>query len=132
MDGLVEQAEAFLRIVFEGPLDLIVVVHSRRCVKVAVISMKGVVARAIYGVTLTCELCVRRILNRSSTELRPEGAAKQFSREQPLILDTSVWDQKKLIPDEEQLSIHVNSAIMSGGDREYRQSVWSPLPVLQH
>ena len=35
-------------------------------------------------------LRVRRILNRPCTELRPEGAAKFFSREQPLILDSSV------------------------------------------
>ena len=43
MDGLVGQAEAFLRIVSEGPLDLIVAAHAKRCVDIAVASVKGVV-----------------------------------------------------------------------------------------
>ena len=83
VDGLVGQAEAFLRIVSEGPLNLIVAAHAKRCVDIAVASVKGVV-------TLACELRVRRILNRPCTELRSEGAAKLFSGEQPLILDTSI------------------------------------------
>ena len=87
---MVGQAEAFLRIVSEGPLDLIVAAHAKRCVDIAVASVKWVVARAVDSVTLACELRVRRILNRPCTELRPEGAAKLFSREQPLILDTSI------------------------------------------
>ena len=87
---MVGQAEAFFRIVSEGPLDLIVAAHAKRCVDIAVASVKGVVARAVDSVTLACEVRVRRILNRPCTELRPEGAAKVFSREQPLILDTSV------------------------------------------
>ena len=43
VDGLVGQAKVFLRIVFEGPLDLIVAAHAKRNVNVAVTSMKGVV-----------------------------------------------------------------------------------------
>ena len=90
VDGLVGQAKAFLRIVSDGPLDLIVAAHAKWCVNVKVASMKGAVARAVYGVTLASELRVRRILNRPCTELRSEGAAKLFSREQPLILNISV------------------------------------------
>ena len=88
--ALVGQAEAFLRIVSEGPLDLIVAAHANRCVDIEVASVKEVVARAVDSVTLACELRVRRTLNRPCTKLRPEGAAKLFSREQPLILDTSI------------------------------------------
>ena len=106
MDGLVELAEAFLRIVSGGPLDLIVAVHAERYFNIAVASVRGVIARAIDGVTLVCELRVGRILNRPYNELRPEGIAKLFSREQPLILDTSVRWGAQLIPDGEQLSIH--------------------------
>ena len=106
---MIGQAKAFLRIVFEVPLDLIVAAYAKRCVDIAVASMKGVVARAVDSVTLACELRVRRILNRPCTELRPEGAAKLLSREQPR------FDLAKLIPDEEQLSIH--TALLS-------DSVW--------
>ena len=69
MDGLVGQAEAFLRIVSEGPLDLIVAAHAKRCVDIAVASVKGVVARAIDSFTLACGLRTvgvrRRKLERS-------------------------------------------------------------------
>ena len=61
---MVGQAEAFFRIVSEGPLDLIVAAHAKRCVDIAVASVKGVVARAVDSVTLACELRVRRLLNR--------------------------------------------------------------------
>ena len=56
---MVGQAEAFLRVVSEGPLDLIVAAHAKRCFDIAVASVKGVVARAVDSVTLACELRVR-------------------------------------------------------------------------
>ena len=65
---MVGQAKAFPRTVFEGPLDLIMAAHGKHSVNVAVTSIKRVVARAAYGVTMTCELSVRWILNESCIE----------------------------------------------------------------
>ena len=57
-DGVIGEAETFLRIVFKDTLDLIVTAHAEFGIIIAVTSMERVLARAIDGCALTRELGV--------------------------------------------------------------------------